>query len=121
VFQRDTEEDELAYLYRNAVCFVFPSRYEGFGIPLLEAFACGAPVAASHATSLPEIAGDAAVYFDPCDKDSILNAVRGLVQNEGLREELRARGHNRCHQFSWEETARRTAEVYTRVVNMAAV
>ena len=121
VVQQDAEEDELACLYRDALCFVFPSRYEGFGLPILEAFACGAPVVASQATSLPEIAGDAAVYFDPSDKDSILHAVRMLVLDEAKRSELVARGRTRGQMFSWAETARRTAVVYERVAKTAAV
>ena len=120
VVQRDVGEGELACLYRDALCFVFPSRYEGFGIPILEAFACGAPVAASDATSLPEVAGDAAVYFDPADKDSMLNAIRGVVQNRDLGDDLKRRGHIREQLFSWGQTARQTAAVYARVAQRTA-
>ena len=101
--------DELVTLYRRAAALVFPSLYEGFGLPPLEAMACGCPVAASNAASLPEVVGDAAVLFDPRDAEAI---AAGIEEALARRDELRALGIARAAQFSWDESARRTVEVY---------
>jgi glycosyltransferase involved in cell wall biosynthesis len=106
------DDRSLACLYQNALVFVFPSLYEGFGLPIVEAFSCGCPVAAGNAGSLPEVAGEAAVYFNPRDKGQILKAVKGVVEDGALNRDLRARGYERVRMFSWEDTARKTAEVY---------
>ena len=102
----------LQWLYENCGAFVFPSRAEGFGLPVLEALSCGAPVACSQTTALPEVAGDAALYFDPADLDSLLNALETMRSEPGLRERLRAAGRRRAEEFSWDNTARRVLEVY---------
>jgi glycosyltransferase involved in cell wall biosynthesis len=99
----------LASLYRRAACLVFPSLYEGFGMPPLEAMACGCPVAASNVTAIPEVCGDAAVLFDPLDPESIANAV---LEADSRALELRAKGLARAGAFTWEESARRHDEVY---------
>jgi glycosyltransferase involved in cell wall biosynthesis len=99
---------ELPALYANAALGVWPSLYEGFGLPPLEAMACGTPVVVSHAGSLSEVVGDAAILVDPNDAKSVADAITRLLTNEGLRMELRERGLARCQQFSWDETARRT-------------
>ena len=105
-------DDELACLYSGCVALVFPSLYEGFGIPVLEAMQCGAPVITSNATALPEVAGDAALLVDPEDTDAIAAAIRRVIGEPELRATLRARGFARAKQFSWAETARLTAQAY---------
>ncbi len=89
----------LATLYRNAICFVYPSLYEGFGIPILESFNCNCPVVLSNASSFPEVAADAAIYFDPTDSQSMTDSISSLIQNSDLRDKLRKRGHERVKIF----------------------
>ena len=100
---------QLASLYRRAACLVYPSLYEGFGLPPLEAMACGCPVAASNAGAIPEVCGDAAVLFDPTDVEAMVAAI---VDADTRREELRERGLARAATFTWDETARRHEDVY---------
>ena len=95
--------------------FVFPSRYEGFGLPVLEAMACGCPVVCSNASSLPEVAGDAAILIDPADTSALRRQMDRVLTEPTLREGLRARGLRQAAQFSWERTARETVKVYERV------
>ena len=109
--------DELAMLYRNAVVFVYPSLYEGFGIPILEAFSSGCPVIASNVTSIPEVGGDAALYFDPRSEDQIANSLQLVLSDSVLRETLKEKGRVRAKQFSWSETARKTLAVYKACLN----
>ncbi len=106
----------LSNLYSNAICFVFPSLYEGFGIPVLESFACGCPVVLSNRGSLPEVGGDAAEYFDPEDMTSIEVAISNVIQNEKLRSELRTKGYARLKQFSWDTTFSETLNVYSSLI-----
>jgi glycosyltransferase involved in cell wall biosynthesis len=104
--------EELASLYRTAACLVFPSLYEGFGLPLLEAMAAGCPIAASNAGAIAEVCGDAALLFDPEDVDAIANGVRDAL---ALADDLHERGIARAAGFSWEESARRHEDVYRAV------
>lgn len=104
--------DELVELYRNARLFVYPSMYEGFGIPLLEAFAAGCPVIASNVTSIPEVACDAALYVDPTSQYEIEHALLRLLQDDDLRNSLIAKGRVRAEQFAWCETAKKTLAIY---------
>jgi glycosyltransferase involved in cell wall biosynthesis len=106
---------DLPALYAGAACFVFPSLYEGFGLPVLEAMACGTPVVASTASSLPEVAGDAALLVDPHDVEGLAGALRRLWGDAELRADLRERGLQRATLYSWERTARLTLDVYERV------
>ncbi len=105
---------ELEGLWSIARAFVFPSLYEGFGLPVLEAMARGVPVACSDASSLPEVAGDAALRFDPHDEAAIATALQRLLSDSVLVETLRARGLERAREFTWERTARLTLESYAR-------
>ncbi len=105
---------ELEGLWSITRAFVFPSLYEGFGLPVLEAMARGVPVACSNASSLPEVAGEAALLFDPHDQAAIASAISRLLSDETLRARLQARGVARARQFTWERTARLTLESYAR-------
>jgi len=106
------DDAALATLYRHALAFVYPSRYEGFGIPVLEAFSCGCPAVLSRTSSLPEVGGDAAVYFDPDDAGSMREAVARVVGDAALRRDLTERGARRARAFSWERTAEETLALY---------
>ena len=103
---------ELVGLYNAATVFVFPSLYEGFGMPVLEAMACGTPVVASNCSSIPEVVGEAALLVDPTQSAKIAEAVQKILADDVLRMELRDRGLRRAAQFSWERTARETLRVY---------
>lgn len=106
--------EELEGLWALAAAFVFPSLYEGFGLPVLEAMSRGVPVACSNASSLPEVAGEAALLFDPHDEAAIAGALRQVLEDQAFRERLRARGLARVAEFTWERTARLTLESYRR-------
>jgi glycosyltransferase involved in cell wall biosynthesis len=111
--------EDLALLYRNASAFVYPSLYEGFGIPLLEAFSAGCPVAASNLTSIPEVGGEAALYFDPLSEEEITASMLQAVTDSVLRKRLVARGYARAGEFSWEATALRTLSIYRQCMDGA--
>ncbi|HIE39142.1 MAG TPA: glycosyltransferase family 1 protein [Anaerolineales bacterium] len=100
------DEADLPALYREAALFVFPSFYEGFGLPVLEAMACGVPVVCSNASSLPEVAGAAALLVDPHDEEGLTEAMERALADEGLREEMVARGLEQAARFTWERAAR---------------
>ncbi|PUE60912.1 hypothetical protein B9Z45_06205 [Limnohabitans sp. 2KL-17] len=104
--------EDLALLYHKATVFAYPSLYEGFGIPILEAFSSGCPVMASNLTSIPEVGGDAALYFDPLSVSAMEAALLQIIRNPELRQELVACGYERVKQFTWAETARKTMTVY---------
>jgi len=95
-------------LYSGALAFVYPSLYEGFGLPPLEAMACGTPVLTSNVTSLPEVVGDAGLLVDPYNVEAIAHGIRRLVEDSALREELKRKGLERAKQFTWERTAELT-------------
>ncbi len=104
--------DDVRLLYSHADLFVFPSIYEGFGMPVLEAMACGAPVITSNRTALPEVAGDAALLVNPEDAEELATAMVKVLEDRTLRATLREKGFNRARQFTWEEAARRTLSLY---------
>lgn len=118
IFQYDVDDDKLAYIYKNALVFVFPSLYEGFGIPILEAFACGCPLVCSNAGSLPEIATTGASYFDPYSEESIRSTILQVLNNFGLREKLVQNGTKRLECFSWKFTAEKTMHIYKEILNV---
>ncbi len=96
------------------MCFVYPSYFEGFGLPVLEAMQCGAPVIAGNQTSLPEVAGDAALFFDPFDTGALGEAIARVLDHPDYRADLRVRGLKRAAEFSWIATARLTMKAYER-------
>ena len=108
-------QEHLPALYSAATAFVWPSLMEGFGLPPLEAMACGAPVLTSNTSSLPEVAGDAAILVDPLSVDAIADAMRALARNAELREELRKKGLQRASYFRWRTTAEKTIKTYEKV------
>jgi glycosyltransferase involved in cell wall biosynthesis len=108
-------EETLAVMYRLAGVFVFPSLYEGFGLPPLEAMASGTPVVTSNVSSLPEVAGNAAVLVDPYDPDAIADGIERVLTDDKLRRDLRGKGIARARQFSWEASVRRVREIYEQV------
>jgi glycosyltransferase involved in cell wall biosynthesis len=109
-------DEDLPAIYGSATAFVFPSLYEGFGLPPLEAMACGTPVACSDTSSMPEVVGDAAVTFDPQDEDAMAEALRRIVRDADLRAELQVRGLRRAAQFSWKRAARETIALYEELI-----
>jgi glycosyltransferase involved in cell wall biosynthesis len=109
-------DETLAILYRLAAVFVFPSLYEGFGLPPLEAMASGTPVVTSNVSSLPEVVGDAALLIDPYEPASIAHGMRRVLTEPALRDDLRARGLARVRDFSWERSIRRVREIYDEVM-----
>jgi glycosyltransferase involved in cell wall biosynthesis len=109
------QEDVLRALYRSALALVYPSLYEGFGLPLLEAMACGTPVLASRAASIPEVVGDGGLLLDPHDRAEWTAAIVRLAGDETLRGTLRASGLARAATFTWQRTARQTLDVYRQV------
>ncbi len=113
-FARD---DDLPALYSEAACLAYPSLYEGFGLPVVEAMACGTPVVTSNLSSMPEIAGDAALLIDPYDVDALADAIRRLVSDEALRTELVERGFEQAACFTWERAAQQLRDVYQRLLS----
>ncbi len=110
-FVGSPDDGELADVYRGSYGLVFPSLYEGFGLPPLEAMACGVPVLTSNVCSLPEVVGNAAILVDPLDVEAIADGIRRLTEDDALREDLRRKGIERARRFSWDETARKTLKV----------
>ena len=107
--------DDLVRLYNAAEVFVYPSKYEGFGLPVLEAMACGTPVVASDRTSIPEVAGEAAALVDPDDEDAFAETLQRVIDSPERRAAMREAGLARAAQFSWDRTARMTHEIYREV------
>lgn len=112
IFTGYVGDEDLAALYSGAVAFVFPSLYEGFGLPPLEAMACGTPVITSNTSSLPEVVGEAGLMVDPLDEEALCQAMLDVLTDESLRRALICRGLERAKKFSWEKCAEETARVY---------
>nr|WP_297771102.1 glycosyltransferase family 1 protein [uncultured Butyrivibrio sp.] len=112
VFQIGCKDAELNYIYKHAECFVYPSLYEGFGLPIIEAFDNGCPVACSNASCFPEVAGNAAIFFDPNDVDDITLKVKTLVNDSSVRSMLAIKGKERAKMFTWENFAKGVFDLY---------
>jgi glycosyltransferase involved in cell wall biosynthesis len=111
-------DEELAWLYNNCFSFVYPSLYEGFGLPVLEAMAFGAVVITSNTTSLPEVAGDAVQYINPLDEQDMVKAFKKIAEDADYRKELKAKAAKQAHKFSWEKTAQEVLDIYSEVAAM---
>lgn len=109
------DKDDISAVYSMATVFVYPSLYEGFGLPILEAMACGTPVITSNTSSMPEVAGTAAEFITPTDTEEITEALRRVLEDETLMLDMRRRGLERSSKFTWERCARETLEVYKKV------
>jgi glycosyltransferase involved in cell wall biosynthesis len=110
--------NELTNIYQKALIFVFPSVYESFGFPPLEAMACGCPVVVSNVASLPEVCGDAAYYVDPYSVESIAEGIYNVLTDESLRQSLIKKGLERAKLFSWEKAAKEHLKVFEEVLNI---
>lgn len=114
IFTGFVNDNELIAFYKSAQAYIFPSFSEGFGIPLLEAMACGCPVVSSNKTALPEVGGDAALYFDPYNQEDMVEKIIQILNNQKLRKSLIEKGEKRVQQFSWQKMAKQTLEVYAK-------
>lgn len=115
IFPGYIPDADLKIIYRNAIAYVFPSFYEGFGLPPLEAMADGCPVASSNKASMPEILGEAASYFNPEDEDEMVVAIVRVALDERLREELRRQGYQQIKKFNWSDCAKKTLAIYDEI------
>jgi glycosyltransferase involved in cell wall biosynthesis len=115
IYQPIHNNEQLASLYNHAQCLVYPSLYEGFGLPIIEAFACGCPVITSMGSSTGEIAGDAAVLINPNNTEEMTQKMNELLYNESLQNQLVQLGHNRAHLFNWDKTANQTLKLYQAI------
>jgi glycosyltransferase involved in cell wall biosynthesis len=107
----------LSFIYKNALCLLFPSLYEGFGFPILEAMNYGVPVITSNVSSMPEVAGDAALLVDPNDVQGLADAMNKVLANDDLRNTLKSKGHERAKKFSWKHSAEETLEIFEKVMS----
>lgn len=117
VVQMDIKDSYMPLLYQQAICLVFPSKYEGFGIPIIEAFSCDCPVVLSNAGPMPEIAGDAGLYFDPNDVEEMENRILAVIQNDDIRKSLSEEGRRQLENYNWDKTAEETYICYKKVRN----
>lgn len=116
VLQYSCDDTLLSQLYSQALAFVFPSMYEGFGIPTLEAFSHGCPAIISNTSSMPEVGGEAAEYFNPEDSSEIADAIRKVIYDDKLRNSMKELGYKQLQKFSWDITASKTLDVYKKVL-----
>jgi len=114
--QKSFDEKELGHFYKNAKFFVFPSQYEGFGIPVLESMACGCPIILSNSASFPEVAGDAGIYFDIRSEDDLRGKIRMLLKDANLRKQFSVKGLEQAKKFDWKVAAEQCFEVYKQAV-----
>jgi glycosyltransferase involved in cell wall biosynthesis len=116
LFMGFVADEDLAHLYNAATLFVLPSLEEGFGLPVVEAMSCGAPVVCSNTGSLPEVVGEAGRFFDPLSLDSMVRVIREVLSDEAQRVELSRKGLSRSREFTWEAAASRTAELFAELL-----
>jgi glycosyltransferase involved in cell wall biosynthesis len=109
------DDADLPALYNGATAFIYPSLYEGFGLPVLEAMSCGTPVITSNTTSLPEVAGDAGILVNPHNIEEIALAIKEILSDEQLRDNLRMKGLQRAQNFTWEKTALQVWHVLSKI------
>jgi glycosyltransferase involved in cell wall biosynthesis len=114
---RAFKENELGQIYKNAICFVFPSLYEGFGIPILEAMACGCPVVLTNNSSFPEIAANAGIYFELNNSESLSSAIENLLRNKSLQKEYSSKGYKRIQDFEWDKAAVSCLKLYKNSIS----
>ena len=112
IFTGYVSEDELVWLYRNAYLFMYPSYFEGFGLPIIEAMCVGNAVICSNTTSMPEVGGDAVQYCNPYDLESMVNSIEKVVFNETYRNELKKKSVEQASKFSYEKAAKELMEIY---------
>lgn len=117
VFPGYVPDSELKVLYGNAQAYVFPSLYEGFGLPPLEAMSMGCPVISSDQSSLPEILGEAALYFNPRDQEDVLKKIETIIKNDNLRNKLVERGYKQIKKYNWQEAASKTLKIYNNILD----
>lgn len=117
IFTGYVPDHDLSSLYSGATAFIFPSLQEGFGLPILEAMQCGTPVISSNATSLPEVAGDAAILVNPKNQDDLCQSMLNLLTDKSLQEQLKQKGLERAKEFSWSKCVDKTVEVYKKAIN----
>ena len=116
VFPGYIPQDDLPAVYSRATAFIYPSLYEGFGLPVLEAMACGTPVITSNVSSMPEVAGDAGMLVPPQDVEALAGAIQRLLGDAELRQDLSRRGMARAREFTWRRAAEATLGVYCKVL-----
>jgi glycosyltransferase involved in cell wall biosynthesis len=116
IIQRSFKENELGLFYAGAICFVFPSLYEGFGIPVLESMACGCPVLLGHHSSFPEVAGDAGVYVNLNSAEDLKTKIQLMVSNPSVRQDFSKKSLERAKRFTWSQAAAQCFEVYKRAI-----
>ncbi|WP_013325271.1 glycosyltransferase family 4 protein [Gloeothece verrucosa] len=117
IFTGYVDDEDLSSIYSGATLFVYPSLYEGFGLPPLEAMQCGVPVITSNTSSLPEVVGDAGIMINPKDEDALCQAILNLLNNSDLQKELSEKGLERAKIFNWEKCARETVEIYQKILS----
>ncbi|MCX8042461.1 MAG: glycosyltransferase family 4 protein, partial [Thermodesulfobacteriaceae bacterium] len=115
-FTGKVSDDDVVNLYNTSDLFIFPSIYEGFGLPLLEAMACGCPIIASKASSIPEVCGDSAIYFDPYSSEELATRILEMANNEAMKKDVIQKGIRRAKEFSWRKAAEMHTEVFKKVL-----
>lgn len=118
ITQKRFEEDELGLFYKNARCFVFPSAYEGFGIPVVEAMACGCPIVLTRNSSFPEVAGDAGIFYELGNEQDLRNKVASVLESNQLREEYKAKGLEQVRKFTWQDAAEKCYAIYREAAGL---